>query len=333
MSVRIIKAGVLDSVQDLGRHGFQQLGINPGGVMDAWSAALANSLVGNNKKEAVLEIHYPASEFFFEEAALISVCGADFSANINAEEIPVGQPVLVNRFSILQFYGRKKGARAYLAVHGGFNIPAWLNSFSTNLKAASGGYKGRSLHKEDEILIHNVPEAWSAVLETKEFLILPWKAETAANDAVSENIFILKGNEWNNLCDASKEKILAQPFAVLPQSDRMGYKLKGEKLSVTTDEELISSAVSFGTLQLLPDGQVTLLMADHQTTGGYPRIAHVISAHLPLLAQKIAGDTIYFQLTDQQTAEDLWINQQQHLLQLQNACTFRIQEYFKNKSV
>ena len=327
MNLRVIKAGVLDTIQDLGRYKWQQLGINPGGAMDRWSAQVANILVDNKKTEAVIELHFPASEFFFEEPALLTVCGADFSPHVNGEEIPCWQPVLINKYSILQFYGLKKGARAYLAVHGGFNIVAWLNSYSTNLKASIGGFNGRALQKDDEIFIPCLEPVFLSLLEKKEFMILPWKADTAWNENESKEILILPGNEWNRLDSVSKERIQEQAFAITHQSDRMGYRLLGDPLSVTTNEELISSAVSFGTIQLLPDGQLIVLMADHQTTGGYPRVAHVISSYHSRLAQMKTGDKISFRFTDQQTAEELLVKQQQHLLQLRNACTFRVQEY------
>lgn len=332
MNVRVIKAGVLDTVQDLGRYGCQQLGINPGGAMDKWSAQVANILVGNNRNDAVIELHFPTAELFFEEPALISITGADFSAHINAEEIPLGQPIVINKFSILQFYSLKKGARAYLAVHGGFDIPTWLNSYSTQLKARAGGFKGRALQKEDEIPIHSIPPLLVKMLGKTEFLILPWKAEPASVAIKEEPILLLEGDEWKRLTNESKQKMLTQPFTVTPQSDRMGYRLKGETLSTTNNTEMISSAVNYGTIQLLPDGQLIVLMADHQTTGGYPRIAHVIAAHQSRLAQIKAGEKIWFSFTNQHIAEELLLLQQQHLQQLQNACTFRLQEYLNKKN-
>lgn len=329
MNLRVIKAGVLDTIQDSGRYCWQQLGINPGGAMDRWSAQVANVLVDNKKSEAVIELHFPASEFFFEVPALITICGAHFLPHLNGEEIPCWQPVLINRYSILQFHSLKKGARAYLAVHGGFDVPLWLNSYSTNLKTCTGGYNGRALQKEDEIAIRPLTPDLLYLLGKKEFMILPWKADTAWNENESNEILILQGNEWNRLNNVSKESIQDRVFTITHQSDRMGYRLLGDPLSVITNEELISSAVSFGTLQLLPDGQLIVLMADHQTTGGYPRVAHVISSYHSRLAQTKAGDKISFRFTDQHTAEELMVKQQQHLLQLQNACTFRLQEYCK----
>ena len=129
------------------------------------------------------------------------------------------------------------------------------------------------------------------------------------------------------LLKAQKRFFCQQDYSISGHSDRMGYQLTSLPLEKTNNEELISSGVSFGTLQLLPGGQLILLMADHQTTGGYPRVAHAITAHHHKLAQMKPGDTIRFQLTDLVTAENLLIKQQQHLLQLQNACKFRLQEY------
>ncbi len=327
MNLRVIKAGILDTVQDLGRHEWQHLGVNPGGAMDRWSAQVANILVNNKKEEAVIELHFPASEFIFEEPALITVCGADFSPNVNGEEIPCCQPVLINKYSILQFYGLRKGARAYLAVHGGFDIPVWLNSYSTNLKAGTGGYNGRALQKDDEIVIRSLTPEFLSLLGKKEFMVLPWKADTTWDENETKAISILEGNEWDTLPAASKKSIQSEIFSITHQSDRMGYQLQGDILPVIADEELISSVVNFGTIQLLPDGKLIVLMADHQTTGGYPRVAHVISAHHSRLAQMKTGDKIRFRFTDQQTAEEFLVKQKQHLLQLQNACTFRLQEY------
>ena len=129
------------------------------------------------------------------------------------------------------------------------------------------------------------------------------------------------------LDNASQYHFLNQPFTISPVSDKMGYRMRGANLTTNNGFELISSAVSFGTIQLLPDGQLIILMADHQTAGGYPRVAHVITAHLPVLAQSKAGAKINFSMTDIEMAEKLLMMQQQHLLQLQNACTFRLEEF------
>ncbi len=325
MNLRVIKPGILDTVQDMGRYGWQHLGINPGGVMDKLSAQVANMLVGNDPAEAVIELHFPAAAFFFEQPAFIAVSGADFTASVNGEEIPSHHAVLLSKFSILQFHKIVSGARAYLAVHGGLNIAKWLNSSSTHLKAGAGGHKGRALQKDDEIGL-NESRDFCPLIGKKEYQVLPWRADIAWDDQ-EQDIFVLTGNEWNRLNDASQLKFEQDPFIVTGQSDRMGYHLKGGSLAINNHEEILSSAVNFGTVQLLPDGQLIVLMADHQTTGGYPRVAHVISAHHSRLAQMKPGETVRFRFIEQERAEELFIKQQQHLKQLQLACTFKLEEF------
>ncbi|HEV7780341.1 MAG TPA: biotin-dependent carboxyltransferase family protein [Chitinophagaceae bacterium] len=327
MSLKIIKAGLLDTIQDAGRYGHQQLGINPTGAMDKYALAVANMLAGNKPGEAAIEIHFPASVFLFTGPALIALGGADLSASINGEPVPAHHPILVGKNDVLQFHKPVNGARVYLAVAGGLQIGPWMNSCSTHLKAKAGGYKGRQLMKGDELLLR-MPLPFP--VKQNDFIVLPWQADTHWVDQGKE-ILVLPGHEWDRLSTESKENFTMTAFVITQQSDRMGYRLNNIPLPVMTHEEVISSAVNFGTVQLLPDGKLIVLMADHQTTGGYPRIAHVISAHHSRLAQMKAGDKIYFRLTDQRMAEELFIKQQQHLQQLQNACTFRLEEYFHAK--
>jgi len=329
MSLRIIKTGVLDTIQDLGRFGFQHLGINPGGAMDSFAAQSVNILVGNNSNEPVIELHFPASIFLFEQEAMIAITGADFSATINGESIPLWQPIIVAKNSLLQFQKWKQGARCYLAVREKLNIKRWLNSYSTNIKATSGGFNGRALQKDDVINFKEKNE-YKFFLQDNDLIILPWKADILWNTTPIDRIAVIPGNEWDRLTDESKAIFPKKPFIIDSLADRMGYRLQGI-LKTKKNGELISSVVSFGTIQLLPGGEMIILMADHQTIGGYPRIAHVVSAHLPMLAQKQPGDKIYFRLTDQQHAEELLLQQQQHLLQLQNACIFKLEEFLSEK--
>ena len=326
MSLKVLKAGILDTIQDMGRFGFQQFGINPTGVMDKYAASIANALVGNLFAEAVIEMHFPAPVFLFDQPAIVALAGADFSASVNGEPVPVYQPLVINKSSVLQFHSVKNKARCYLAVKGGFKINKWLNSYSTNLKAEAGGINGTKLNKDDSIQLNDSSDL-SKIPGADDFKILPWKANESWDDAETKEILVLPGNEWDWLDAASQKKFLSVDFYITNNSDRMGYRLKGDALKTKTKKELVSSAVFFGTIQLLPDGQLIILMADHQTTGGYPRPGYVISAHLSRLAQMKAGDKIRFAFTTQKNAEEIFIKQQQHLLQLQNACNFRLQNY------
>jgi len=326
MSLRIIKAGVADTIQDIGRYGWQYLGINPTGAMDRHAATIANILAGNEQTTPVIEMHFPASTFLFQYPALIALAGADFSATLNGDVITSQQPVIVNKNCILQFHEPKKGARAYLAINGGFEIPKWLNSYSTHLKARAGGYVGRSLQKDDEILLKEA-SVFSAKISGKEFFALPWLADSEWGDTSADEVFFLPGNEWDWLTEESKESFMQQEFVITPNSDRMGYRLSSGLLNSKVTEELVSSAVCYGTVQLLPDGRLILLMADHQTTGGYPKVAHVITAHHSKLAQMRPGEKIRFRLTDHTTAETLLWKQQQHLKLLKSACQYRLNEF------
>jgi len=326
MSLKIIKAGVLDTIQDLGRYGFQYLGINPGGAMDRFAAQVVNMLTGNDNSEPVIELHFPSSIFLFEQEAMIAVGGADFSATINGEEIPLWQPVIIAKNSILQFEKWKKGARCYLAIKEKLNIERWLGSYSTNIKAASGGFNGRALQKNDALGFKERND-YKCFLKDQDFVILPWKADILWKETLIDRIAIVPGNEWELLTNESRKKIFRDPFVIGSLADRMGYRLQGG-LAANQNCELVSSIVSFGTIQLLPNGELIILMADHQTAGGYPRIAYVASAHLPVLAQKQPGDKIFFRFTDQEHAGELLCLQQQHLLQLQNACKFRLEEFY-----
>ncbi len=325
MNLRVIKAGLLDTIQDSGRYGWQDLGINPGGAMDKFAARTANILVGNDQHEAVIELHFPAAAFFFELPALIAVSGADFIASVNGEEVPVNQPILLSKFSILQFHGIKDGARAYLAVYGGLGIQQWLNSHSTHLKASIGGYNGRSLQKDDEIPLKSTKDFYPLIGQ-KEFRVLPWKADDNWREWKGDDILVLAGNESDRLTNISKEKLLQHPFYITNQSDRMGYRLQSDPLLTMVHDEVVSSPVNFGTVQLLPDGQLIILMADHQTAGGYPRVAHVISACHSRIAQLRPGEAVHFRITSIASAETLLLQQEQHLLQLQNACQFKLEQ-------
>jgi antagonist of KipI len=327
--MKVIKAGIQDTIQDQGRWGTQAKGINPGGAMDIFAMQIANILVGNDASEAVVEMHFPASAFFFNESAMIALAGADFAASINGDPIPLLHPIIVLKNDVLHFHKPVSGARVYLALRGGFKVNEWLGSTGTNLRAKVGGYHGRSLQKNDELLfkqalkIFPVPEM---------FKILPWSVELPKDVMIEKNvdshrINVLQGNEWDRLAVQAKENFLMTSFFITQQSDRMGYRLNNIPLPALVNEEMLSSGVGFGTIQLLPDGKLIILMAGHQTTGGYPKIAHVISGHRSRLAQLKAGDKLHFTMVDQREAEKLYVNQVMQLHQLQYACAARLDEY------
>ncbi|WEK34410.1 MAG: biotin-dependent carboxyltransferase family protein [Candidatus Pseudobacter hemicellulosilyticus] len=327
MSFTVIKPGLLDTLQDTGRFGYGSVGINNGGAMDQYAARIANMLAGNNTQEAVIECHFPGPQLLFEQNALISITGADFQPMLNDEEIPLWRPIVVRRNTILHFNRLQSGARCYIAVHGGLNVQTWLNSYSTNLKAGAGGHDGRRLEKDDELTFKESQFYYAGLLrEGRDHQVLRWRVDICQTYQYPNEFYITPGGEFNQLTDTAKEDLERNNFLIHPFSDRMGYRLKGVPLERNTTSESLSSAVSFGTLQLLPDGQLIVLMADHQTTGGYPRIGHVITAHLPKLAQLRPSDALHFKLISQARAEALLFTMQRELTIIQRSCHDHLNE-------
>jgi antagonist of KipI len=308
MSLLVQKSGILSTIQDLGRKGFRQFGINPNGAMDSAAARLINILLGNDETEAVLEMHFPAPEIGFEENAFFALGGADFGAKLDDKFVENWRVCSAEKGSVLKFEQKIFGNRAYLSVKGGFQIKKWLESSSTNLLAEIGGFEGRNLRAGDKIGLNSKfkdqkPKTKNQILK------FPYKL---SNDLIPNyNTFptvrVVAGAEFERLTALSEQNFLKQNFRVSNESNRMGFRLRGEPLYLLDEIELVSSAVDFGTIQLLPDGQTIILMADHQTSGGYPRIAHVVSTDLPVLAQLGANDKVVFEMISLSEAEDLTV--------------------------
>ncbi len=304
-------------MQDLGRHGYRRFGINPGGVMDRTAARLINILLGNDESEAVIEMHFPAPRIIFEANSIMAIGGADFSPEIDGTPMQNWRPASAKKRSVLRFAGKESGNRAYLAVKGGFKIEKWLRSASTNLAASIGGIEGRKLGSGDHL-------AFRRRLKRGE-LPSPTSIATSLLPYYSRfpTVRIVAGAEFESLEKQSQKLLVDQDFSIQNNSNRMGFRLSGEPLSLSKPMELLSSAVSFGTIQLLPDGQLIVLMADHQTAGGYPRVAHVVSYDLPLLAQLGPGDKVAFHLVDHADAEQLTLASERELSFFRVGCKFQ----------
>jgi antagonist of KipI len=316
MSLLIHKEGVLTTVQDLGRWGFRDLGINPSGVMDPTATRLINILLGNAEDDAVLEFHFPAGTVVFEKSALFALGGAEFDARLNGAKIENWRPYFAEGDAEIKFSGKKSGARAYLSVCGGFALEEWLGSHSTNLTASAGGFEGRRLRTGDRIdCCKHVTEPSLLNYSVSRSLIPIYRP--------FPTVRIVAGAEFEMLSDESRDTFLESGFTVSKESNRMGYRLLGDPLQLSNKVEMLSSAVSFGTIQLLPDGNLIVLMADHQTTGGYPRIANVISLDLPLLAQLNPNDKVAFHLVLIEEAEILAEQFEYELNLLKIGCRFK----------
>ncbi len=311
----------MDTIQDLGRFGFSHWGINPGGSMDLHATQVANMLVDNEPDTAVLELHFPAPQILFEQTALVSICGADFKPMINETPVPLWQPLIIPKNTILYFDQPVWGSRSYIAFHGGLDIPRWLGGYGTHLKAKAGGWDGRKLERFDQIHFGETRmyyPAWQK--ENKPFTTLPWKAGMKEVYNPLLEIGFLPGPEWEVLSKLSRHKLESNLFFIDARSDRMGYYLKGPELDGTPPTEMLSAGVTRGTIQLLPKGQCVVLMADHQTVGGYPRIGQVTAADLAKLAQIKPGHSIKFSLLEIDAAEKKWIEQQENRQTMQKAC-------------
>ncbi len=322
MSLLLEKPGILTTVQDLGRQGYRRFGINPGGVMDRCAARLINILLGNDENDAVLEMHFSAAQMVFESDAIFALGGADLGAEIDGEPLDNWRPIFAPKNSTLTFSRKNTGHRAYLAVKGGLKLEKWLGSSGTNLTACIGGVDGQKLIAGDRLGLlqtHNRPQRDISHVQVSPSLI-PYYSRFPT-------VRVMAGAEYELLSGPWRELFTGQDYSISNASDRMGFRLSGEPISLHQPLELLSSAVDFGTIQLLPDGQLIVLMADHQTTGGYPRIAHVVSQDLPLMSQLGPGDKVGFHLIQHAEAEQLAVDFESELRFFRVGCKFQAQTW------
>ena len=312
MALRIKKPGLLATVQDLGRTGFRRFGINPNGVMDSTAARAINILLDNNEHAAVIEMYFPTGEVEFEKPCCFAIGGAELNAELNGMPISNWSVHSASGGSVLRFRERVVGSRTYLAVRDGFAVDRWLDSSSTNLTARRGGLNGQRLSKDDVI---GYKRSTDVPLRRLGPSMIPRYNRFPT-------VRVIAGPEFEWLTSEAAAHFQKQSYSVSPNSDRMGYRLAGDPLERSTGDEMISSAVAFGTVQLLPDGQLIVLMADHQTTGGYPRIANVIAADLPLLAQIGPGDGVGFHVIAAPAALEVLLDRERDFQLLKVGCMF-----------
>lgn len=315
MSITALKPGLLSSFQDLGRVGYQHQGIPVAGAMDARAHRLASLLVGNDPaRTATLEMTLQGPLLRFDAPACFALAGATLDAVLNGAPIPVNRPLLARPGDVLGFgpaapadggpgAGTSPGAptgvpglRAYLAVHGGYALPRVMGSESTYLRSGFGGYHGRALAKGDVIGLRAAldPAALDALeqalWDTRLYLPAPLIPQ------LRTTVRALPGRQWTDFTRASRNAFTSQAYRVTPQSERMGYRLAGPELAMQSPRQMLSEATCFGTVQVPADGAPIVLMADRQTTGGYPKIAQVATIDLPMLAQTAPGSTIRFEM-------------------------------------
>lgn len=316
MGIKVIKAGLLTTVQDLGRIGYQKDGIVVSGAMDTLALQIGNILIGNEPGTAGLECTLMGPKLLFEADQLMAITGGDLSPMLDGQRIKMWRPIFVPKGAVLSFGAAVKGCRAYLSFFGGFDLPEVLGSHSTYLKAVFGGFKGRML-KNDDVL--SFTQTYQHKGET-----FNWSADLKFYPSLEDHeIRVMEGPEYSLFTEESLAMFLKNGAVMSKEADRMGYRLEAAPLKMTTPKEMLSSAVTFGTIQVTSSGSSILLMADHQTTGGYPRVLQVITADLPKLAQMKSGTRISFKLVTLAEAQVALRDQQKLINQLKQTLTFK----------
>ncbi|GAA4334376.1 biotin-dependent carboxyltransferase family protein [Variovorax defluvii] len=310
--MNVERPGMLSTLQDSGRFGHQQYGVSVNGPMDEWSHRLANALVGNPENAAVLECTLTGPRLSFSDTTLIALCGARMRVTADGRPIPYHRAVLVRRGVTIDVGERTDGARLYIGVRGGLGTEPVLGSRSTNVRAGFGGFQGRGLKKGDRIPILGVPREMPMLPIERRMvqsglpMILAGSADVNPPGRTAGVLRFIRGPQWEAFTTKAREDLESTAYEVTAQSDRMGARLMGSALLLRAPLELVSEATPFGTVQVPPDGQPIVLMADRQSAGGYPKIAYVASADLPVLAQSLPGDSLRFIQVSQADAEIAW---------------------------
>ncbi|MFL6566282.1 MAG: biotin-dependent carboxyltransferase family protein [Burkholderiales bacterium] len=302
MTIRVLRPGLLTTLQDRGRHGLQHVGLCPGGAMDPVALALANALVGNEAGEAALEITVIGPELSFEDETLVALCGAEFDGSF-----PHNRPVLAPAGSRFNVGHAGRGARAYLAVAGGFSVEPVLGSRSTYLPGHFGGFQGRSLKHGDALALRD-PEATGRFAKLKKTRngTVKWSAPPfTLPDREPILVHVLEGQHFASFDSNAQRSFFDTVWKIAPESNRMGFRLSGPVLARSEQNEILSGPTALGTVQVPANGTPIALMADHQTTGGYPRIAEIVSADVARLAQLAPGGTVHFARCDLGMAAEL----------------------------
>lgn len=286
-TIKILDAGLLTTVQDLGRYGFQRYGVSASGVMDEYSAKIANKLVGNKVGEAVLETTLKGVQIEFLQNTAVAITGGNCDVTLNGTKIELWQSYLVNRGDILKMGICRSGLRNYLAFAGGIDVPIIMNSKSTNLKAKVGGFNGRKLMTGD-ILSVGVGSLEAPLTLNKHYI------PTYSKDI---KVGVILGQQDDHFTEAGIKTFLNETYTVTQESDRMGIRLSsvsGATIEHKNGVDIISDGITFGAIQVPGSGQPIVMMADRQTTGGYTKIGNVISSDLAKLAQATPRTKVRF---------------------------------------
>ena len=322
MQIVILKAGLLSTIQDQGRTGYRNIGIPVSGAMDSLALQIANLLVGNDRNCPVIELTYGDVEVISETAILVAYCGGGSVLSADGQSLPDARTLFIPAGTHLRFDSHNKGCRTYFAIAGGWDAQHVLNSCSTYLPVEIGGLEGRALQAGNRLKnnqdLSATTQAMLTQLRSSSINYPQWGVlMNRFADYSSKRVRTIINHEFDWFDSDSQEAFFTNTFSVSMQSNRMGYQLSGTALIQKTTEQLLSTAVSKGTIQVTQSGLPILLMADCQTTGGYPRIAQVAAVDLPICAQLKPGDSIAFDRIELAEAERAFVKQAKQLSELE----------------
>jgi len=283
--LRVQDPGLFTTIQDLGRLSAISAGVQAGGAMDRFAHSAANLLVGNDPGQASLECTFSGPHLVADRPCVVAIAGADFSPQINGVAVPSWTGLFLAPGDRLTFGARRAGARTYIAIAGGIEADRWLGSSSTNVLATRGGKEGRPLKSGDTLSMAGQTQGPAVSGRSLSKALLP--------DYGDRTLSVIAGPQVKRLSPEGRSLLFGAPYRLSSNSDRMGYRLEGPMLP-TSGDELLSFGLVTGAVQVPRNGQPILLMADCQTAGGYPVVATVVSASLPVAAQLLPGDEVRF---------------------------------------
>lgn len=305
MGIRILKGGMMTTVQDLGRNGYQSQGFSVAGAMDVRSLKIANLLLDNPENEAVLEITLIGPTLEFTSATIIAITGGDFQPQINGKPAPMYTALYMNKGDILKFGSARSGSRGYIAFSSYLEIPVVMGSRCTNLKSKIGGFKGRKLQAGDymnfRIKRRYLPFFLSRKLEGDNF------------DQEEATLRVIMGPQDDLISRQGIETFLNSEYTVTSDFDRMGCRLEGPFIAPKKTSDIISDGIAFGAIQVPSHGKPIILLSDRQTTGGYAKIATVASVDIPKLVQRKTDHKIHFKAITVQEAQQLYLEELKEL--------------------
>jgi antagonist of KipI len=284
MTIRVTKPGFFTTVQDLGRYGYAHLGISPAGAADRLSLRIANLLIGNDEDAPALEMTLLGATLEFDEGAVVAITGANCQCKIGQDRVPARTATQLPAGTVLQCGSMPTGARAYLAVQGGLDVPLVMGSAATFVAARFGGFQGRRLQKGDVLSVRKHDTLRACTLRP------------GALDRLHGHgpLRITKGAQQDCFSPEAFATLCSSTYVVSEQSDRTGLRLKGEAMQRREQAELLTDGIPLGAIQVPQDGQPIILFVDQQTTGGYPKIANVIAADMHRVGQLRPRDEVRF---------------------------------------